>query len=91
MIYDHRCVGISCNLCGMGTETLEEKRAFLKEKKKVLSAEIKHLWKNIFNTDHSCDVCGDPVVYGDERNAWLGYHLSWYHKLHRAVVRFFLV
>lgn len=28
-----------------------------------------------------CDLCGDGAPYGDERNMWLGYHHSWYHRL----------
>lgn len=29
----------------------------------------------------TCKLCGDEAPYGDERNMWIGYHLSWYHKL----------
>lgn len=57
----HNCVGISCNVCGMGDDP------------------------------PSCDTCDDSAPYGDERNLWLGYHLSWYHKLSRKITAFFLV
>lgn len=32
-----------------------------------------------------CDYCLDLAPYGDERNLWLDYHLSWYHKLYWTI------
>ena len=42
--------------------------------------------------DHKrcCNLCNDPIVYGDERNMWIGYHTAWYHRFYYAVKRFFL-
>lgn len=38
----------------------------------------------------NCDLCGDKAPFGDERNYWIGYHQSWYHKLHYTIKRLFL-
>lgn len=37
-----------------------------------------------------CSLCGDKAPFGDERNYWIGYHHSWYHKLYYKLKRFFL-
>lgn len=29
-----------------------------------------------------CDSCGERAPYGDERNLWIDYHLSWWHRLY---------
>lgn len=39
----------------------------------------------------NCEYCNEKPAYGDERNAWLGAHNAWWHKLRYAIKRFFLV
>lgn len=39
----------------------------------------------------NCEYCNEAPVYGDERNAWLGAHNAWWHRLHYAIKRFFLI
>lgn len=61
-----------------------------------LANEIAHIKYQLDDIDSricvspTCDTCFEHAPYGDERNLWLGYHLSWYHKLGRKITEFFL-